>query len=54
LFAVLQVGGFLGVGGRLVADPYDSLVLDETGKKIELPGATKDQLKSLSEFKYTT
>jgi len=54
LFAVLQVGGFLGVGGRLVAVPYDSLVLDETGKKIELPGATKDQLKSLSEFKYTT
>ena len=54
LFAVLQVGGFLGMGGRLVAVPYDSLVLDETGKKIELPGATKDQLKSLSEFKYTT
>ena len=24
-FAVLQVGGFLGVGGRLVAVPFDSL-----------------------------
>src|SRR6202040_4440938 len=24
LFAVLQVGGFLGLGGRLVAVPYDA------------------------------
>lgn len=54
LFAVLQVGGFLGVGAHLVAVPYESLVLDETGKKVELPGATKDQLKGLSEFKYTS
>jgi hypothetical protein len=37
-----------------VAVPYESLVLDETGKKVELPGATKDQLKGLSEFKYTS
>ena len=29
-FAVLQVGGFLGVGGRLVVVPYESLVIDET------------------------
>ncbi len=32
-FAVLQVGGFLGLGGRLVAVPYDSLVIDDTGQK---------------------
>ena len=51
-FAVLQVGGFLGVGGRLVAVPYDSLVIDDKGKKITLPGATKDELKKLSEFNY--
>ena len=38
LFAVLQVGGFLGLGGRLVAVPYQSLVLDEPGGKIVLPG----------------
>jgi sporulation protein YlmC with PRC-barrel domain len=50
-FAVLQVGGFLGLGGRLVAVPYDSLVIDDTGK-ITLPGATKDELKKLSEFNY--
>src|ERR1700733_9394625 len=51
-FAVLQVGGFLGVGGHLVAVPYDSLVIDDTGQKITLPGATKDELKKLSEFNY--
>jgi sporulation protein YlmC with PRC-barrel domain len=51
LFAILQVGGFLGVGGHLVAVPYESLVLDDAGQKITLPGATKDQLKSLPEYK---
>jgi len=51
-FAVLQVGGFLGLGGRLVVVPYDSLVIDDTGQKITLPGATKDELKKLSEFNY--
>ena len=51
-FAVLQVGGFLGVGGHLVAVPYDSLVIDGTGQKITLPGASKDELKKLSQFNY--
>jgi hypothetical protein len=53
LFAVLQVGGFLGIGGHLVAVPYKSLVLDHPGGKVVLPGATKDQLKRLPEFKYS-
>jgi sporulation protein YlmC with PRC-barrel domain len=51
-FAVLQVGGFLGVGGRLVAVPYDSLIVDDKERKVTLPGATKDELKKLSEFNY--
>jgi sporulation protein YlmC with PRC-barrel domain len=51
-FAVLQVGGFLGVGGHLVAVPYDSLVIDDNGQKITLPGASKDELKKLSKFSY--
>lgn len=51
-FAVLQVGGFLGLGGHLVVVPYDSLVIDDTGQKIMLPGATKDALKKLAEFNY--
>ncbi|HEY3658489.1 MAG TPA: PRC-barrel domain-containing protein [Steroidobacteraceae bacterium] len=52
LFAVLQVGGFLGIAGQLVAVPYQSLVIDDAGKKIELPGASRDELKKLAQFKY--
>jgi sporulation protein YlmC with PRC-barrel domain len=52
MFAVLQVGGFLGVGRRLAAVPYNSLKIAEDGKRIELPGASKDELKKLAEFKY--
>jgi sporulation protein YlmC with PRC-barrel domain len=52
LFAVLQVGGFLHLGGRMVAVPYQSLVVDETGRNIKLPGATQEALKNLPEFKY--
>ena len=51
-FAVLQVGGFLGLGRRLVVVPYESLQIDDTGQKITLPGATKDELKNLSDYNY--
>ena len=52
LFTILQIGGFLGLGSHLVAVPYDSLVIDQNANKIELPGATKEQLEALSEFRY--
>jgi hypothetical protein len=52
-FAILQVGGFVGLGGRLVAVPYDSLTVDDKGQKITLPGASKEALKNLAEFHYT-
>jgi len=52
LFAILQVGGFLGIGSRLVAVPYESLVINDETRKIELPGASKEELKTLAEFKY--
>jgi sporulation protein YlmC with PRC-barrel domain len=52
LFAVVQVGGFLGIGSHLVAVPYDSLTVDESGRKVVLPGASKEELKNLAEFKY--
>ncbi len=52
LFAVLEVGGFLGMGGHLVAVPYESLVIDKDGRKVSLPGASKDQLEKLPTFKY--
>ena len=53
-FAILQVGGFLGVGGHLVAIPYESLVIDDKGQKVTLPGASKEALKNLAEFRYTS
>jgi hypothetical protein len=52
LFAVLQVGGFLGLGAHLVAVPYESLVIDDEGRTIQLPGASKDELRKLPELKY--
>ena len=51
-FVVLSVGGFLGVGDRLVVLPYDQL--RTAGGKVVLPGATKDALKALPEFKYAS
>jgi hypothetical protein len=52
LFAVLQVGGLLGVGGHLIAVPFHSLQIDETGRKIVLPGASRDAVRKLPEFKH--
>jgi hypothetical protein len=49
-FAILSVGGFLGVGEHLVVVPFDSLRISED--KIELPGATKGALKAMPEFRY--
>ena len=50
-FAVLSVGGFLGMGSKYVVVPFSSLVVQD--KKMVLPGATKDSLKGLPEFKYS-
>ena len=51
-YAVLSVGGFLGMGTRLVVVPYDTLKFID--KKVLLPGGTKEGLKMLPEFKYAT
>jgi hypothetical protein len=52
LYAVISVGGFLGVGSKLVAVPYDSLSIGKSS--LVLPGGTKEQLKALPEFKYAS
>ena len=52
LFAIVQVGGFLGIGSHLIAVPYTSLQINEDGSRIVLPGATQEQVKGLPEFKY--
>jgi len=51
-FAVLSVGGFLGMGARYVVVPFNSLQVQD--KQMVLPGATKASLEALPEFKYDT
>jgi len=51
-FAVLSVGGFLGMGTKYVVVPFSSLQVKD--KQIVLPGATKDTLEALPAFKYNT
>ncbi|MDB5960058.1 MAG: photosystem reaction center subunit [Massilia sp.] len=51
-FAIIGVGGFLGIGKRDVAIPTDQLKLQN--KQLTLPGATKDALKALPPFVYQT
>ena len=50
-FAVLSVGGFLGMGTKYVVVLFSALQVRD--KKMVLTGATKDSLKSLPEFKYS-
>jgi hypothetical protein len=52
LYSVLSVGGFLGMGSKLIAVPYASLQVSDT--KMVLQGGNKDALKALPEFKYAT
>jgi hypothetical protein len=53
-FAVLQIGGFLGLGGLLGAVEFRALRPDTSDGKLKfvLPGATKDELKKLPPFEY--
>ena len=51
-YAVLSVGGFLGIGTHLVVVPYETLTFAD--KKVTLPGGTKEGLRMLPEFKYVT
>ena len=50
-YVALSVGGFLGMGTRMVVIRYDSLKFADN--KIVLPGGTKDGLKMLPAFQYS-
>jgi hypothetical protein len=50
-YAVLSVGGFLGVGTHMVVIRYDNLKFADN--KIVLPGGTKDGLRMLPTFQYS-
>lgn len=47
---MLSVGGFLGMGNRLVAAPFKELHV--TDKRLSMEGASKDSLRALPEFRY--
>ena len=49
-YAIVGVGGFLGVGEHEIAVPVGRLKQQED--KIVLPGATKDMLKAAPKFEY--
>ena len=49
-YAIVGVGGFLGVGEREIAVPVGKFKQQED--KIVLPGATKDTLKAAPKFEY--
>ncbi|MFL1462688.1 PRC-barrel domain-containing protein [Roseococcus sp. DSY-14] len=50
--AIVSVGGFLGIGARLVAVPMTDLQWNGERERIMLPGATKEQLQSRPAFDY--
>jgi sporulation protein YlmC with PRC-barrel domain len=52
--AVIDVGGFLGIGAHRVAIPVHEMQVAQNGARITLPGANKDALKALPDFKYTS
>jgi sporulation protein YlmC with PRC-barrel domain len=49
--AIIQVGGFLGAGGKLVAVPYHQLQRDKENK-LFMAGANKDSLNVMPGFTY--
>lgn len=52
--AIISVGGFLGIGAKLVAVPYDRLQMNAERNRWTLSGATKDSLQALPTYNYET
>ena len=48
--AIISVGGFLGLGSKLIAVPYPQLRLEND--RVVLPGATKESLHGMPSFAY--
>ena len=56
--AVVSVGGFLGMGGKMVKVPFDKLrfgnVKESRDNRVVMPGVTKDALTSMPDYQYTS
>lgn len=51
-YAIIDAGGFLGMGKHHIAIPVSQFKMQ--GNKFVLPGATKDSVKAMPEFKYAS
>ena len=51
-YAIVSVGGFLGLVGRLIAIPVEQIRAERD--KLILPRATKEELKKVPEFQYAS
>jgi len=56
LSAVVSVGGFLGMGSKMVEVPFDKLHFGNTksssDNRVVMPGVTKEQLTSMPDYHY--
>lgn len=52
--AIVQVGGFLGMGGRLVSLPLGDVRWNADRERLVLPGASKEALEARPAFEYDT
>jgi sporulation protein YlmC with PRC-barrel domain len=56
LSAVISVGGFLGMGSKMVEVPYDKLQFGNTksssDNRVVMPGVTKEQLTGMPDYHY--
>ena len=52
VFAILQIGDFLGFDAYLVAVPFKTLVIDNESMRIRLPGATRKALRNFPQFHF--
>jgi hypothetical protein len=52
LFAILEIGDFLGLDVHFVAIPARTLVFNEIGRVILLPGATRRALRGFPAFHF--
>ncbi|HET8996422.1 MAG TPA: PRC-barrel domain-containing protein, partial [Acetobacteraceae bacterium] len=48
--AVISVGGFLGMGSKLVSVPFEKLKIEKD--KVIMPGATEQALKQMPAYKF--
>jgi sporulation protein YlmC with PRC-barrel domain len=52
-YAIIGVGGFLGMGERLIAVPFEALKTKPNDEDLIFAGATKERIRQLPEFRHS-